>query len=206
MNVVYTGTSYRAESNHVMVKINKIYTRTGDTGTTHLVGGMCIRKDSLRVCAYGDIDELNSHMGLVRTLCGNLEHREMLRAIQNNLFDLGAELATSEAATIDLKAAISENAVTELEHWIDALTSKLAPLKSFVLPGGTILNAHLHIARTICRRAERKIIALSQTETIRPEVIMYTNRLSDFLFALARMDALLNDVGEYLWEPGAYRS
>ena len=191
-----------------MVKLNKIYTRTGDDGSTGLVDGSRLSKDALRVRAYGDVDETNSVLGLVRL---NLESRrldDMLSRIQNDLFDLGADLATPlpKAGEADSEYALRMVAAqtTRLESELDALNKDLEPLTSFVLPGGHPPAAYLHQARTVCRRAERVCVALAAEEPINPHALSFLNRLSDYLFVAARW---CNDQGEsdVKWVPGQNR-
>lgn len=192
-----------------MVKLNKIYTRTGDKGTTALVSGPRRLKHDLRVEAYGTVDETNSAIGVVRLHTGGLEKLDaMLFRIQNDLFDLGADLATpdnGEPLSYE-PLRIVESQVTRLENEIDEINAALDPLTSFVLPGGNAAAANLHMARTICRRAERLMVALSVTENeiVSPATIKYANRLSDFLFVAARF---ANDTGkaDILWVPGKNR-
>ncbi len=185
-----------------MVKLNKIYTRTGDTGETGLTGGSRRPKHDLRVEAYGTVDEANACIGMAR-LYSQGQHDDMLRRIQHDLFDLGADLSTPHKAGEEaLRITLSQ--VTRLEQEIDMLNAPLAPLNSFVLPGGTELSAHLHLARTVVRRAERISCALAEKETINPEAVMYLNRLSDFLFVLSRA-ANGNGAQDVLWEPGVNR-
>lgn len=192
-----------------MVKLNKIYTRTGDKGTTALVSGPRRLKHDLRVEAYGTVDETNSSIGVARLYTKDMADVDaMLFRIQNDLFDLGADLATPETneppAWEPLR--IVESQVTRLENEIDQLNDKLEPLTSFVLPGGSAAAAHLHLARTICRRAERLMVELSvsENETVSAAAIKYANRLSDFLFVAARY---ANDTGkaDILWVPGQNR-
>lgn len=188
-----------------MVKINKIYTRHGDDGTTGLVGGARVPKDSLRVEAYGDIDELNSLLGWARTLSERERVEtltEKLSAIQNTLFDLGSELATPPGSEWPGMSVAQENHSRVLESWIDQLMEGIPELRSFVLPGGSELNSVLHVARTVCRRAERSALRLSRTEQVSKFVIMYINRLSDLLFAMARFESHRSKKPEYLWVPG----
>lgn len=205
-----------------MVKINKIYTRTGDDGTTGLVGGSRVSKDSLKVQAYGDVDELNSWIGLVRTVLltpprretptdddghstSNVEDAstlEQLATIQNILFDIGAVLASSAHITWPTKRTDLTDDVTHIEHWIDLLSAKVPELRSFVLPGGSLANSYLHIARTVCRRAERSVVALVHEETMPEGILHYLNRLSDYLFALARFQLAKVGGEEFLWNPG----
>jgi len=191
-----------------VVKLNKIYTRTGDDGSTGLVDGSRLSKDDVRVRAYGDVDETNSVIGLVRLHLGNRRLDDMLSRIQNDLFDLGADLATPLPAKgeTDSEYALRmvESQSTRLEQELDALNADLEPLTSFVLPGGSPPAAYLHQARTVCRRAERVCVALAAEQPINPTALTYLNRLSDFLFVAARW---CNDQGEtdVKWVPGANR-
>ncbi|EGL62461.1 hypothetical protein AGRO_4720 [Agrobacterium sp. ATCC 31749] len=192
-----------------MVKLNKIYTRTGDKGTTALVSGPRRLKHDLRVEAYGTVDETNSAIGIARLHTSGLETLDaMLFRIQNDLFDLGADLATpdnGEPLSYE-PLRIVKSQVTRLENEIDELNAALEPLTSFVLPGGSAAAANLHMARTICRRAERLMVELSVTdnEIVSPAALKYANRLSDFLFVAARF---ANDEGraDILWVPGKNR-
>lgn len=192
-----------------MVKLNKIYTRTGDKGTTALVSGPRRLKHDLRVEAYGTVDETNSAIGVARLHTGGLERLDaMLFRIQNDLFDLGADLATpdnGEPLSYE-PLRIVESQVTRLENEIDELNAALEPLTSFVLPGGSAATANLHLARTVCRRAERLMVELSvsENEIVSPAALKYANRLSDFLFVAARF---ANDAGkaDILWVPGKNR-
>ena len=191
-----------------MVKLNKIYTRTGDDGTTGLVDGSRLSKDDIRVRAYGDVDETNSVIGLVRLHLENRRLDDMLGRIQNDLFDLGADLATPLPKKGDTDSEYALRMVPEqasrLETELDALNADLEPLTSFVLPGGSPPAAYLHQARTVCRRAERVCVALAAEQAITPAALTYLNRLSDFLFVAARW---CNDQGEtdVKWVPGANR-
>jgi cob(I)alamin adenosyltransferase len=196
-----------------MVKLNKIYTRTGDDGTTGLVGGERIRKDSARVSAYGTVDEANSALGLAR-LHATGEALAILGRIQNDLFDLGADLATPGD---DFRPGapqpewpplrIVQSQIDRLEAEIDAMNAALAPLNSFILPGGTALSAHLHLARTIVRRAERDAVTAAAGEPVNPAAITYLNRLSDHLFVMARHcnRSEAGGEGDILWVPAANR-
>lgn len=187
-----------------MVKLTRIYTRGGDKGKTSLGDGARVSKHSLRVEAYGDVDEVNAVIGLVR-----LDMQEpsdvMLSRIQNDLFDLGADLCTPhQDAPKYPPLRVTQDQVDRLEQEIDALNAELSPLNSFILPGGSRAAAYLHLARTVCRRAERRITALADSDAVNPVAIVYINRLSDFLFVLGRY---LNNKGEQdvLWVPGANR-
>lgn len=191
-----------------MVSLNKIYTCTGDDGSTGLVGGARVKKASLKVSAYGDVDELNAHLGVCRTLAASLADTtisDILSRIQNELFDVGAELATPANAHWSGMLKAGPQHVAQLESWIDALNSTLPTLSSFILPGGSILNANLHVARTVCRRAERSILALHDYEPVSGEIIRYMNRLSDLLFVMARAVLISEGLPEYLWVPGDSR-
>ncbi|MAC61169.1 MAG: ATP:cob(I)alamin adenosyltransferase [SAR116 cluster bacterium] len=191
-----------------MVTLNKIYTKTGDSGETSLVGGLRVAKHSLRPEAFGEVDELNSILGLVRTnlpVDNNLEIDKLLERIQNELFDLGADLATPEGSKYSDKALrISTLQVDRLENEIDFYNKDLNELKSFVLPGGSLLSSWLHFARTATRRAERKITKLASEEGINNNVITYINRLSDLLFVIARR-CNNNGKADILWQPGLTR-
>lgn len=186
-----------------MVKLNKIYTRTGDDGTTALGTGNRVAKYDLRVEAYGTVDETNAVIGLARmhTVATNPELDAMLARIQNDLFDLGADLAAPGDGPADGRLRIRGNQVARLETEIDGLNATLAPLTSFILPGGSALAAGLHLGRTVTRRAERSVAALAQVEAVNPEALGYLNRLSDLLFVMARV---ANDQGraDVLWQPG----
>ena len=193
-----------------MISITRVYTRTGDLGDTALVGGKRVAKDSPRIAAYGTIDELNAAVGLARTF--NEERAtqgddarwldETLRRIQNELFDLGSELATPPEAAYEGMFRVSEAEVTALEQLMDRCQEDLEPLKSFVLPGGGRVNAFLHQARTVCRRAERDVLALARVESIGEWPLRYVNRLSDVFFVLSRWVARRLGEQEYLWERG----
>jgi cob(I)alamin adenosyltransferase len=192
-----------------MVKLNKIYTRTGDDGTTGLATGERVKKWDLRVESYGAVDETNSAVGVARLHCADDPDLDaMLGCIQNDLFDLGADLATPERdkplGWAPLR--IVEAQVKRLEAEIDAMNTPIPPLESFILPGGSLLSAHLHVARTICRRAERLIAELAATpgEKVSAPSLAYANRLSDFLFVAARR-ANTNGADDVLWVPGKNR-
>lgn len=182
----------------------KIYTRTGDEGATGLFGGGRVPKDDPRVEAYGSVDELNSVLGLVGALLDDRagEWREPLRRIQSDLFTIGALLATPEAGKGKPKVPeLDRRRVAEMEEWIDQLDEDLPPLRSFILPGGSPLAAHLHFSRTVCRRAERRAVALSHKVEVEPQILVYLNRLSDLLFVLARSANARAGVPDAEWNP-----
>lgn len=191
-----------------MVRLTKIYTRTGDGGETHLVGGRRVAKESLRIEAFGTVDELNAAIGLVRTAlpAAPLEDPDRallsgwLHDVQQRLFDLGSDLATLAEDRYEGQPVTTAAHVTALEELIDRLNDDLEPLRSFVLPGGGPVGAHLHLARTVCRRAERRVLSLARAEPISSEVIPYLNRLSDALFVASRWVAKRAGEAEQLWE------
>jgi len=196
------------------ISITRVYTRTGDRGETALVGGRRVPKDSPRIAAYGTIDELNAAVGLARVFnaermtgrgAGRERHRwldEVLKKIQNQLFDLGSELATPPDAAYEGMFRMGEAEVSELEKLMDHCQKDLAPLKSFTLPGGGRIQGFLHQARTVCRRAEREVLALSRVEEIGEWPLRYVNRLSDLFFVLGRWVGKHMGEPEYLWERG----
>jgi len=178
----------------------KIYTKKGDAGETGLFGGSRISKDDQRICAYGTVDELNSFLGLSVALIDQPNHelRTILTRIQGELFQLGAELATPEGKKVPTKL-IDTAEVQLLESEIDRMESKLAPLKNFILPGGTSLSAHLHLARTVSRRAERELVTFNRSIPQRPVLLEYINRLSDHLFVCARYANHLKNAADIPW-------
>jgi cob(I)alamin adenosyltransferase len=178
----------------------KIYTKTGDDGTTGLYRGGRVRKDDPRIEACGTIDELNAHVGLVRAANAPPDIDDLLAIVQNELFDLGAELATPRPLAVGL-TVVGEPQIQSLEAAIDRFDAKLQPLKNFVLPGGTPAAAALHLARTVCRRAERRVITLAAqpAENISPQIVVYLNRLSDLLFVLARTANAVDGLAEMEW-------
>ncbi|MDG2307420.1 MAG: cob(I)yrinic acid a,c-diamide adenosyltransferase [Candidatus Binatia bacterium] len=200
------------------IRINRVYTRTGDKGQTRLVGGAAVRKDSTRVEAYGTVDELNSVLGLARTFNEEAlqarpapsrrarkaaqELDEILKRLQNELFDLGSELATPPGETYPGMMLVGDGEIRALEGAIDRCQEDLDPLPSFILPGGGRVSAFLHQARTVCRRAERDVLRLTSEENIENGPLRYLNRLSDLLFVQARWIALHTGSPEYLWERG----
>jgi cob(I)alamin adenosyltransferase len=178
----------------------KIYTKTGDDGTTALFGGERIRKDSLRVECYGTVDELNSIIGLVQTETLEISVSELLQKIQNQLFSLGGELATPEDKIEKNKILLGRDSILLLENSIDKYEDKLEPLKQFILPCGTKGASLLHFARSVCRRAERLVTSLSKNEKISDLILIYLNRLSDLLFVLARFENSVKKVKDIPWE------
>ena len=192
------------------IRITRVYTRTGDRGETALVGGRRVPKDSPRIEAYGAIDELNAVIGLARVFNAEQLDRgesqrwldETLRRVQNELFDLGSELATPADAAYEGMFRVGAREVTALERLMDQCQKELTPLKSFVLPGGGRVGGFLHQARTVCRRAERRVLALSRVEPIGDWPLKYVNRLSDLLFVLSRWAGKHLGETEYLWERG----
>ena len=192
-----------------MVRLTKIYTRTGDLGTTRLVGGQEIAKDELRIEAYGTVDELNAVVGMVRVAVGQSDglsaddqaaFDSWLFNTQQRLFDLGSDLATRIEDRFEGQPVMLKEHVEQLEVQIDLWNKELQPLKSFVLPGGGTIGAQLHLGRTICRRAERRTVSLATTEEVGDFVIPYLNRLSDALFVASRWIAHRAGEGEALWE------
>lgn len=186
-----------------MVKLNKIYTRTGDDGETGLVNGQRVSKHAKRPAAFGEVDEVNSVIGLAR-LHADGTFDEMLARVQNDLFDLGADLATPEMEDENMALRITAAQTERLEAEIDEMNGHLKPLTSFILPGGSALSAWLHLGRTVARRAERRMTELATEEVVNTHAMRYINRLSDHLFVMARV---MNDNGEsdILWVPGEHR-
>ncbi len=190
------------------MRITKVYTRTGDAGKTRLAGGQQVWKDSLRVEAYGTIDELNASVGVVRVINADMKEESQaaqrledeLRWVQNKLFDVGSILATAPGQTFKNMPQVAVQDVIRLEKLIDRCQKDLKPLKEFILPGGGKVSGFLHQARTVCRRAERLCVALSKTEPVDPTIIKFVNRLSDALFVLARWVAKTQGEPEFLWE------
>lgn len=181
---------------------SKLYTRTGDAGTTSLVGGQRVKKNSVRLEAYGTLDEFSSHLGCVLSAPECTEEvRGQLRSIQNMLFNFGGYLATQPEDGTEPKAwGLTPRHTTDLESWIDTLDEQTPKVNAFVLPGGTPLSATTHVARTVCRRAERRILALAEQAYVDPALIAYINRLSDYLFILARYFNFILGVEEIIWD------
>jgi cob(I)alamin adenosyltransferase len=191
------------------IAINRVYTRQGDQGQTGLVGGQRVAKDSPRIEAYGTVDELNSFLGAARATVNAMAAGEprlavlgaILLRVQHELFNLGSILATLPEDVHPRQPRITDAEIAQLEKGMDAMNEELPPLRSFVLPGGSRVDADLHVARTVCRRAERACVALARVEGVPPEAIRYLNRLSDALFVWARWAAHAGGAGETLWEP-----
>lgn len=184
-----------------MPRLTKIYTRQGDKGQTSLGSGAKVPKDSLRVSAYGTVDELNSSIGVAIAAGLDTKLASVLPEIQNELFHLGSDLSFREQDKIEFKIPqIEQRHIDRLEVLIDELTAVVGPLENFILPGGSVGSAHLHVARTICRRAEREVITLARDEAIGPFVISYLNRLSDALFVMARYENHARGIPEPLWD------
>jgi cob(I)alamin adenosyltransferase len=189
----------------VSITINRVYTKVGDRGTTRLAGGQEVDKDAPRLEAYGTLDELNAVLGVLVEHFGaddDAELQKALRRVQNELFDLGGELAVLPEDRHPLQKLISEDDVTRLEAELDRANADLPTLRSFILPGGGKLSAFCHQARTVCRRAERVLVTLHKAEPQRDVALRYLNRLSDWLFVMGRRLALRSGQGELLWRPG----
>ncbi len=195
------------DKNSPNIRINKVYTRAGDTGKTRLVGGEERFKDDARVEAYGSVDELNAQIGLCRELVNDTGHEKfnslikVLKIVQNELFNLGTQLASAESWNADNMPKLSSDATLKLETEIDTANELLSELTSFVLPGGSVINAQFHIARNVCRRAERRTVTLSKIEKLDPVNLKYLNRLSDALFVWSRWISIVLDHEEHLWIP-----
>jgi len=191
------------------VALNRIYTKRGDTGKTGLAGGQRVPKDSPRIEAYGTVDELNAVVGMAYTSAEQNIGQDLrvglllaiLRRVQHELFNLGSMLATLPQDLHPKQARITSIEITQLEKEIDAMNEDLLPLRSFVLPGGTRMNAELHLARTVCRRAERLVVALARIEEVQPEAIQYLNRLSDAMFVWSRWINFVLRAPEVVWQP-----
>jgi len=188
-----------------VVYLSRIYTKTGDAGDTGLGDGTRVPKDATRVAAYGEVDELNSVIGLIVANVPDYQERALLVAIQNDLFDVGADLCVPEAESPKYPPLrVTAPQVERLEQAIDRVNDALQPLRSFVLPGGSPASAWLHLARTVCRRAERSVVTLVRVEPVNDQVLIYLNRLSDLFFVLARA-ANQGGEGDILWVPGQNR-
>jgi cob(I)alamin adenosyltransferase len=184
-----------------MKKITKVYTRRGDQGQTSLVGGQRVSKASMRLESYGTVDELSSHLGLLASMLPEGEDKEMIQRIQNNLFNVCTNLATDQEQTpLYSSAYLPEGEIERLEQKVDTIMKMLPEKQGFILPGGTKEAAQAHVCRTVCRRAERRIVALSSTSIVSPEVLQYINRLSDYLFVLAKKLNFIAGQSEKLWQ------
>jgi cob(I)alamin adenosyltransferase len=184
--------------------INRVYTRRGDEGETGLAGGQRIAKDAPRIEAYGTVDELNSCLGVARATAeeiGLMPFAQILLRVQHELFNLGSILATRPEDVHPRQARITDGEIARLEQEMDKMNEGLAELRSFVLPGGCRLNAELHVCRTVCRRAERRVVSLARSEEVPPEAVKYLNRLSDALFVWSRWASAETGSPEMLWEP-----
>ncbi|HSK15177.1 MAG TPA: cob(I)yrinic acid a,c-diamide adenosyltransferase [Gaiellaceae bacterium] len=184
------------------VRLTRIYTRSGDAGETSLGDGARVPKTDLRIEAYGTVDELNSVLGLALAADLPAEYRPWLEQVQNDLFDVGADLSVPLEDERRERLRVRPEQVERLEELCDLVNERLAPLRSFVLPGGGEAAARLHVARSVCRRAERRAVALAETASASPAALAYLNRLSDLLFILARAAAAESGEGEPLWKPG----
>ena len=183
------------------MKITKVYTRTGDKGETSLVGGVRIKKSDIRLEAYGTVDELSAHLGMLVAIMDEGEERSLVIRVQNNLFNVCTHLATDQSQTpLYPSAHLAEGEIGLLEDRIDKLMKQLPEAQGFILPGGTTVAAQAHICRTVCRRAERCIAALSEVAQIGPEMQQYVNRLSDYLFVLAKIINFNEGKSEIIWE------
>jgi cob(I)alamin adenosyltransferase len=191
--------------NEPRVALNRIYTKRGDAGETSLVGGQRVPKEALRIEVYGTVDELNAFLGQAAVSCAEDSRlaplSKIIHRVQHELFNLGSILATDPQDVHPKQPRVTDTDVLQLEHEIDSMNEGLPPLRSFVLPGGTRVNAELHVTRTVCRRAERLLVALSHAESVPPEAIRYLNRLSDALFVWSRWTNHALGVPEVLWEP-----
>jgi cob(I)alamin adenosyltransferase len=187
----------------MMMKENKVYTKTGDDGTTSLNSGLRVKKHHIRVAAYGSIDELNAWVGLIRDTTADIIDREFLMLLQNHLMVLGTQLSTvrEEDLPTDFIDPINDPHILEIENEIDRISMNLPPLKNFVLPGGHPLVSYSHLARCVCRRAERHITELNANERVSPYVIAFVNRLSDYFFVLSRKFSIDLDLNENKWIP-----
>ena len=178
----------------------KIYTKKGDTGETSLIGGVRVKKSNVRIHAYGTVDELNSVVGLVRDSSTNAAIIDQILEIQDRLFVIGSQLASAPGSKMKLPY-ISPEDIANLERYIDAMNEELPELKSFILPGGDLAVSYCHLARTVCRRAERWVIEVDESEKVDPIIIEYLNRLSDYFFMLSRKISLDNNANEIPWKP-----
>ena len=183
------------------MKITKVYTKTGDKGETSIIGGIRVKKSCERLEAYGTVDELSSHLGLLASMLPDGEDKDLIIRIQNNLFSVCSNLATDQSQTpLYDSAKLPDGEVEVLEHEVDNIMNLLPERQGFILPGGTQAAAQAHVCRTVCRRAERRIVALSEVAQISPETQQYINRLSDYLFVLAKKINFNANVSEIIWQ------
>lgn len=179
----------------------KIYTKKGDTGQTSLLSGNRVPKHHIRIECYGTVDELNAYIGLLHAQTAATSYRDILRSIQHTLFVLGSNLAADTPAARERVPQLGQESITLLEESIDSMTDILPPLRNFILPGGHPANGLAHLARCVCRRAERNVVALSENESVDPLILTYLNRLSDWLFVFARMLSKITESTEVIWKP-----
>lgn len=183
------------------MKITKVYTKTGDKGETSIIGGIRVKKSCERLEAYGTVDELSSHLGLLASMLPDGEDKDLIIRIQNNLFSVCSNLATDQSQTpLYDSAKLQDGEIEILEHEVDEIMNLLPERQGFILPGGTQAAAQAHVCRTVCRRAERRIVALSEVAQISPETQQYINRLSDYLFVLAKKINFNAGVSEIIWQ------
>ena len=183
------------------MKITKVYTKTGDQGETSIIGGIRVKKSCERLEAYGTVDELSSHLGLLASMLPDGEDKDLIIRIQNNLFSVCSNLATDQSQTpLYDSARLPDGEIQVLEHKVDEIMNLLPERQGFILPGGTQASAQAHVCRTVCRRAERRIVALSEVAQISPETLQYVNRLSDYLFVLAKKINFNTGVSEIIWQ------
>jgi cob(I)alamin adenosyltransferase len=183
------------------MKITKVYTKTGDQGETSIIGGIRVKKSCERLEAYGTVDELSSHLGILASMLPDGEDKDLIIRIQNNLFSVCSNLATDQSQTpLYDSARLPDGEIQVLEHKVDEIMNLLPERQGFILPGGTQAAAQAHVCRTVCRRAERRIVALSEVAQISPETLQYVNRLSDYLFVLAKKINFNTGVSEIIWQ------
>ena len=183
------------------MKITKVYTKTGDQGETSIIGGIRVKKSCERLEAYGTVDELSSHLGILASMLPDGEDKDLIIRIQNNLFSVCSNLATDQSQTpLYDSAKLADGEIEVLEHKVDEIMNLLPERQGFILPGGTQAAAQAHVCRTVCRRAERRIVALSEVAQISPETLQYVNRLSDYLFVLAKKINFNTGVSEIIWQ------
>jgi cob(I)alamin adenosyltransferase len=179
----------------------KIYTKKGDKGTTSLIGGTRVPKNHIKIEAYGTVDELNAWLGVIKDCSAQTFYKQFIENIQNQLFNIGSLLAEDKNKSKMQLPSLDEKVIEQMENQMDQLDSILPPLKNFVLPGGNIANSYAHVARCVCRRAERKVVELSQIEEVNPLILQFLNRLSDWLFVYSRFLSYASNSPETLWKP-----